>query len=139
MNEENNDCSICFEEFAEDHSKITLRCGHSFGFSCIRQWFDQNPRAGCPLCRKFISKEDLRGDWFILELRKFTGDMIPVSAHAMMSVKELKLVYQAYDKIPPDDVRLIFASRQLQDDFCLHHYNLRDNAPIHVVLKIRGD
>lgn len=57
----------------------------------------------------------------------------------MMTVMELKLIYDVYEKLPANEVRLVYGGRQLQDKFFLHHYNLRDGATLHVILKIRGD
>jgi len=40
--------------------------------------------------------------------------------------------------IPPDQMRLICAGRQLEDDYTLAHYHIQDEAKIHLVLRLRG-
>ena len=41
-------CSICQEPITGVHMKIR-QCSHRFHQTCIRQWFEVNPR--CPVCR----------------------------------------------------------------------------------------
>lgn len=45
-------CSICREELTEggEHAAACLKCGHTFGEACIRQWMS-SCRKACPLCQ----------------------------------------------------------------------------------------
>ena len=45
-------CSVCWEEVPSTNSgnHKRLKCGHSFHFKCIIQWFKTSDN--CPVCRK---------------------------------------------------------------------------------------
>jgi hypothetical protein len=48
-NDEDNDCTICLEEFNNDEEIIKLKCNHFFHSKCIDDWIKKNQ--SCPLCR----------------------------------------------------------------------------------------
>ncbi|XP_061696605.1 E3 ubiquitin-protein ligase RFWD3 isoform X2 [Syngnathoides biaculeatus] len=59
---EGDTCSICFEAWtaAGDHRVAALRCGHLFGFTCIRKWLtSQRSAAKCPQCNKKAKRSDI--------------------------------------------------------------------------------
>lgn len=57
------------------HRVCTLRCGHLYGLSCIKNWITSskaaNRRATCPICHKAIFQNDIVclyvGDVYALE------------------------------------------------------------------------
>lgn len=44
-----NMCSICYEQFDENNLEYTLECDHKFHNSCIINWFRLG-NSNCPLC-----------------------------------------------------------------------------------------
>lgn len=59
-----NCCSICLEPWTNSgsHQLCTTKCGHLFGYECIKEWLTTTPRhsRSCPSCKRPNRVKDLR-------------------------------------------------------------------------------
>lgn len=68
-----------------------------------------------------------------------SGKIIPLRVCNHWTVGMVKGMLQDSEGIPPNQIRLIFAGKQLQDGYTLVDYNIQSGTTVHVVLHLRGD
>mmetsp|Transcript_10219 Transcript_10219/g.16743 ORF Transcript_10219/g.16743 Transcript_10219/m.16743 type:complete len:378 (+) Transcript_10219:22-1155(+) len=75
-----------------------------------------------------------------LLVRDLTGKVLTLTGiiPSSTSVEELKEMIQDIDGIPPDQQRLIFRGKQLEDDRLIVDYDVRDNDTMYLVIRLRG-
>lgn len=68
----------------------------------------------------------------------FSGRSITMEVDPQDKVASIKAKLQDREGVQPEEQRLLFQGKQLEDEYTLDDYQIEKNSTVHLVIRVRG-
>ena len=100
--------------------------------------YNIRPGSGLTRVRRLRAVGELTEDGFQIFIKTLTGKTITVEMKSSSTLADVKSSIQVKLDIPPEEQRLLFCGKQLEEGFILADDNINRGSTLHLVLRLRG-
>ena len=94
--------------------------------------------AAGPVTTSAPTAPPVTGAFFQIYIKTLTGKTITLRVTSWSMLAEVKHLIQNKEGIPPDQMRLVFDGKQLEDGRTLRDYKIQPKSTLHLIMRLRG-